>query len=359
MTDLPYGVLIAIKTAQLAVAFSIILWGLKLFKIYITLIGFLLGALVVAVLGGILWHTEDAVWIAGLVLAFVGAAVAWPLQKLFVFILAGLMTVALGLALLGAAGLGMNQWPIAALVLFLVGGAVALSLYEYFIIISLSFGAARTVFDVPASPRTLLRGNLTDLRGQVEFYAEHLAVFLLVISVFVLFSLYFQKGIVAKDEDDNSRKEAAATFRRMAVTCCVIGLAAFVLGRAYGTYGEIVLGLDILSWPAVALISSPLLAWATTHAPTLMPRIPAPLARGGAVALFGVTFMPVVGILVSSAITLEATPPILYYYRAFVPPLTSLALIKWSFALLMYPLLMLYGVFSQGEVSSVTQQSPA
>jgi len=134
------------------VGLAMILWGLRLFQIYIILMGLCLGGVAGAILGGMIFNARDAMVIGGIVLGLLGGALAWPMQKLFVFIGSGIMTGLSGLALSASMGIPDHMWFLAGLVLFIVGGVIALLLYEYFIIVVMAFTGSQSLFNLFYNP---------------------------------------------------------------------------------------------------------------------------------------------------------------------------------------------------------------
>jgi|GEM_PF-4888224 len=129
----------AAQLILLAVAFTMVLAGLRLWKFYVGFLGALFGLFAGMALASWLFDARPVVLALGLAGALVGTWVAWPLQKAVVFAAAGAAVAMLGAALLPA--VAVHSY--AQIALFVLGGLLSLWLFQPFIIVALAVAAAR------------------------------------------------------------------------------------------------------------------------------------------------------------------------------------------------------------------------
>ena len=322
------------------VGLAMILWGLRLFQIYIILMGLCLGGVAGAILGGMIFNARDAMVIGGIVLGLLGGALAWPMQKLFVFIGSGIMTGLSGLALSASMGIPDHMWFLAGLVLFIVGGVIALLLYEYFIIVVMAFTGSQSLFNLFYNPDVSFVSKKIPQIWQHFFQAwtGHVAAFMFITILFSLFSIYFQKVQAPKEYDFLPEKNKNARVRQSCYLFAVLALCGYLLSvflfkeRFYG--GTAVLGINLLSWPVPAVLT----AWflnaleqKSGKRTTFIMYI--------YLMIFSLTIVPLTTWLAWCLVNLKILP--FSYYTAFLKAPLMVVAGKWLFSLVLLPVLIL------------------
>lgn len=254
-----------ISVVFLVIGTALVLWGLRIFKVYVVLTGFGIGASLGAVVGGLATRSREGVFIGGLMGAILGAAVAWPLQKLIVFLLAGTTSALVGVAAAAALEMPQNEWWKAGLLLFVVGGVLALSFYEYVIIIVMAFNGAQWIFNADSYGELLRsgRGIIETWQYLIRVYSESIVSFLFTVAVFVWFSLHFQKRAVIQRGDSAERREGVRRFRRLSYLVALLAIVNYAVSGSLARvfYPSTALPFGPWSWPLVAVAASGLATW--------------------------------------------------------------------------------------------------
>ncbi|MCF8031866.1 MAG: FHA domain-containing protein [Desulfarculaceae bacterium] len=326
---------------------ALVFWGLRLFKIYIILIGIAFGGGLGFFLGSLAGHSLAAAITAGVILAIVGGLAAWPLQKIFVFIAAGLSAAWLGVILAISQGMPPDGLWVIGLILFVAGGAVALAFYEPFIIIMLSFGAGESIFQL-ISPLDAMLVNSRNFGHIIDivyrFYAQYFLTFLLLILVFVGFGLYFQRIIEYAKNDTLRERRLKAVYRRscyLFASLALLGFAAKTLAPSGGRLWYVILGPNLVSWPLIGFVVTFLLAYMyrtqARHEKQWLPW------HGAAFALFIAAVLIPVCNWVVTLVLVQRVASVVYWKSYFVGPAWVITL-KWIYTLVLFPSLYYFAV---------------
>lgn len=359
----------AINLIPLLIAFVMILWGLRLFKIGIIIIGIIIGGAIGAGLGGLIGFSlqhepqEAALGaaIVGLLLAIVGGKIAWPLKKLFVFLSSGLIIGFIGAVLSLAVRIPIEGAYVIGIIFFVIGGIVAMRLYEYFIVASMSFFGAQIIFNIIHMPSLGFYGfNLAQLSEELlRVCSRFIVSYLFTISPFLLFGIYFQKIKAIKPDDNEEQKQRKICFRRITYLYSIIVIFAYLFGfftRAYipswidsshkWIYSStVIFGINILSWPIVSLVTFWFLRWLNEkgYKHTFTSNIK--LTKLAYIAGFGLIVVPRVTDLTSHLIFGCSLLPYYNSYFLRVP----LGIIKLAFSIFIFPFLVYYFVLKKQE----------
>lgn len=328
--------IINILTCALAVAF--VLWGLRLFKVYIIFIGVVFGGALGFVLGALIGHNNAAALAGAVCLAIVGGFIAWPLQKVLVFIAVGAAAALLGVAVAAALKAPPDTWWVIGVILFILGGLAALALYELCVIIMLSFGAAQNVF------QALLPGPAwrLPLEQMLRLYAQHIWAFLLITTLYVGFGLCFQRVFEYSPQDDQQERTLKALYRRATYLIAGLALLAY-LANTLAPVGVrpwyYILGANLISWPLIALVTTLALVFFRRLGRGLLgsPWLQAAFSLG-----VGLVVMPLCDWLLTSLLLLQMRPPVFYYLFVEGPP--WIIAVKWIYSCLVFPALFFFGV---------------
>ena len=133
---------------MLVFAFASILWGLRLFKIFMIILGLWTGFGLGLILGELFAESAGSVFIWGLSGAVICALLAWPLQKVFVFLGVGAMFGIVMFASVMSGGGEPQNGLIAAATVFVITGFFAVLIYDYFVIILMALVSAYAIINV-------------------------------------------------------------------------------------------------------------------------------------------------------------------------------------------------------------------
>jgi hypothetical protein len=184
--------------------------GYRVFRVLLALQGFIAGVILGLALANSIALPPDQLTTIRLILALggglIGAAVAWLLFVLAVFLSGAAFGVLIGNAI--ATNTGDPSRLVLILVLALVGGVVALSFQKLFIVLSTAFGGALLAVsgayrfltgqgantDLLMNPGLLLRPNAAQTLGTVYTLLLVVGVVLSVIGILVQYRLVYRNG---------------------------------------------------------------------------------------------------------------------------------------------------------------------
>ena len=121
-----------------------ILFGLKYFKITVIFSGIFTGFIIGLLIGLIL---QFDLFLAGIIFALIFGFLAWPFQKLIVYVFCGLVCSILGVIIGLGGGFPFNAIIILFLIFFTIGVWLAVKFYEIIIIITFSFAGSQIIFN--------------------------------------------------------------------------------------------------------------------------------------------------------------------------------------------------------------------
>jgi len=342
----PAELQLVLRSLELAAGFALVLWGLRIFKLYVALLGLVVGAAVGAGVTAMTSGSTEAMTAGMMIGGVAGALLAWPLQKLIVF----LASAAAGglLAMLAAnAWVGSDYGMIALIGGGVVGGVAAIALYDTIVVAAMAFNGAQAIFHAVFVPIDAYGAAPRDFADRVlAVYAEQWLAFVITTVLFVTYAVWYQRGVrrAAKTSDIGRLRSRAV--RRVSVRLAGLVLAAWVLSSWMVLTGEWELssyglaGMHALSWPLVCVAT---LMFLRRYAPRqaiegdVAARRVRRTTRFLATAAFGVMVPPAItaALFLASGASWDA---LLGYWGAFISGPASSIAAKWVFALL-FPLL--------------------
>ncbi len=353
-----------VNLVSLAIAFAVVLWGLVIFKIYIILVGLAVGAVLGALGGGIATESPEGALICGLVGALIGGALAWPLQRLLVFLIAGLCTGLVVVAILAVIDVPQEPALVVGGIAFITGGIVAMFLYEYIIIIVMAFGGAQSVFLVKVEGDSRVYYSRMDPEYMMEYilnlYSTHILAFICTFVMFILFALYFQKWSRVRQFDTPGKIVGKQRFRAITYVCGLLVFFGYVLWhfpstRMFSTSNT--LGIGIVTWPIAAWAISLFCNLIAPKGDKSSASAGEGLMRFVYLAIFGIVVIPIISWAVESVYNLSIFRVMLrergggypasnaftsgvfrpwFYYGFFKGPLVAIAA-KWVCSLFVFP----------------------
>jgi hypothetical protein len=346
----PAGTLAAINLIWLAAGLALVLWGLRIFRLWVGAVGFIGGGAIGAAIGAAMGGREEMAVIGGLAGGVVGAVVAWPLQRLTVSLAAGMTTALIAAA--GAMAFAGSEYVAGAAILgFLAGGAVAFVLYETVIITAMAFTGAHAVFHALYVPADAWLGTPEQIGARIlAIYAAELVVFVALTVVFVAFSMWYQRGPAAKRERSPGQAAWARAAKQVSTRLAFVVLAAwavsafFVAARVWPMSMYDLAGMHPLTWPIVAIAVLALLVGRPRTIGYDIETGPPPAPRGRRrrflrTAAICALVPPVLTAAVFVALG-GSWEGLASYYRAFLAGPAPVVAAKWAFSLGLMPLLL-------------------
>jgi len=272
-----------LKCVTVALALMFVLWGLRVFMVYVILVGVVVGGLLGFAAGILLSQhtglTPNAAFFTGLFGMLVGGFIAWPLQKVFVFVITGALAALLGVLIAMSYGTPQEALWLVGGVLFIVVGVISIFMFDYFVIVAMALSAAHVFFNLACNPRydvmesevgkmwtavesvdtsgTGLPGlgkndlsefdwstfDLEDLDlEKVDFseidyaallnnvlgeYEKNLPGYLVIAGTTILFALYFQKAIKRRSKESYAWFETKRCMRRVGYVFALVALCGY------------------------------------------------------------------------------------------------------------------------------------
>jgi len=369
----------------LALALAGILWGLRIFKIFLIVLGVWAGFALGMLVGDFFAGDSGSLLIWGLSGAVIGGLLAWPFQKIFVFIGVGLLVGFLVFAMVMSRGGEPQTGLIAGATTLVIAGFIAVMIYDYFIIVLMTMVSAYLIINVcylPLEFRHMFEVFLSGKDGVVEtlgtfggLYSQLIWPSLVVLCMFLLYAIFMQK-ILRKDrgdKDDSMKLGTSPAWKTAFILASILVIYAFVdslfgFGKALysGTewislangFDAISPGQEIsffchnpilnfspISFPAAAIVAFIFIKW---YKSSLLAR-----ALGGnrwlngwiAGIILGIVILPLIDMIIVFAILRFdrlglALGNWLGFYKAFISAPLAVVLVKWSYILAVFPLLL-------------------
>jgi hypothetical protein len=339
---------LALQALWLAMGFAFVLWGLRIFKAYVALLGGALGCAAGAAAAAIFFGSTEAMIGCALAGTLVGALLAWPLQKLLVFAVAGATISALAMFVVVARGNDENLL-LAAIIGFVAGGVLTLLLYDIVIIVALAFHGAQAVFQSAFVTADAYIGTPREVVERLlGIYSERIVAFAVTTLLFVGLALWYQRRLARPRGRTPEQEVRAAVARRVCLRLAVTILAVRVISAALALSGTWhissfeLTGLHALSWPLACVATVLLLRGAVRRLTGSGDAAPARARRGRrhlALALFGVTLLPALtaALFVAYGASWDS---LIGFYLAFISGTAGSIAAKWTFAFGLLPLLL-------------------
>ena len=223
----------------LILAFAGIVWGLRVFKIFLVFLGLWTGFLLGMFIGDFLLESTQHLYLWGIGGAVICGLLAWPLQRIFVFAGMGLLIGFLVFATVMSRGGEPQTGLIAGATVFFIAGFISVMVYDYFIIIMMAIVSAYIIINIcylPLEFRSLMEIVVTGQDGIVEFiakfgtyYSELIWTSVAVLSMLSLFAIYMQKILPDKRRQDNPEKKLKRGLAWKTTFVYAVIVAAFAL----------------------------------------------------------------------------------------------------------------------------------
>jgi len=332
---------------SLLIAFAFVLWGGRLFKIFVVLLGIGAGLLIGFFLGSIAGLGPQGGGAGAVIGAIVLGLLAWPLHKVFVFLIGGLFFGFVTASIATSLQVPETTLNAAAIAGFVVGGVLSILIRNVFVISLMAAAGAQTVLSVMFSRSFLpMKSFEALLRDYSGFYAERIGLFLTMIGIYVAFALFLQVLCAPKEKElrkvKYERLAAKGRVRRILYLFAFIQLAGWTITRmvpaASGFDHTPVTGITLLSWPAAAVLSAIVLNWAwegTAAPPGEKPPAAQLVARYLLFVVIGAVIPPLVtGVLHR---VFFGQSQFLFLYEAVLKGPTALLIFKGAFLGVVFP----------------------
>jgi len=382
---MPHGIQVLINTISLIIGFAFILWGLKIFKIYIILTGIAIGSILGAIIGGLISKNPDGFIIGGLIGAIFGGLIAWPLQKLLVFIIGGFFSGLLCVLVLSLLGASTEIWPL-IIFISIIGGILSVYFYQIIIIILMAFNGAQTIFNLSMGERSAF-SNISFTYDYFEvweelinMYSQYICAFLFTSIIFILFALYFQRKLAIKQKDGEKKKLKKIYIRKFTYLLSFLTVLGYVLSNLLGDKftSYTLFGLSTITWPIIAIIMTYFILWLIFKGNKIFFFKSLFLSRISFIILFILIVFPLIHWISSIIFYLNVLIPNLkgahifnsvigwftWYYKAFYTGSVLSIIAKWFSALIFLPGLLYLTAFSDSlvdntnnHISEITQDN--
>jgi hypothetical protein len=369
----------------LALALAGVLWGLRIFKIFLIVLGVWAGFAMGMLVGDFFAADSGSLLIWGLSGAVIGGLLAWPLQKIFVFTGVGLLIGFLVFAMVMSRGGEPQTGLIAGATTLVIAGFIAVMIYDYFIIVLMTMVSAYLIINVcylPFEFRHMFEVFLSGKEGIVEtlgtfggLYSQLIWPSLVVLCMFLLYAIFMQKILRRDrgDKEDSMKLGTSPAWKTAFMLASILVVYAFIdslfgfgkalfsgaqwisLGHGFNAISpgqEIsvfchnpILNFSPISFPAAAIAAFIFIKWHKSNFPAG--------ALGGnrwingwlAGIILGIVVLPLIDMIILSAILKFDNLSLalgnwLGFYRAFVAAPLAVVLIKWSYVLAIFPFLL-------------------
>jgi len=373
-----------LSSGVLLFAFASILWGLRVFKVFLVILGAWSGYALGGFIGDFAFEVTDKLYLWSLAGAIIGGLVAWPLQRLLVYGAVGTSFGFLAFVMVMSNSDNAQTALLAAGAVFVVSGFLAVMIYDYFVIILMGTISAYALIDICYLPgelrsltHSLLAGSQRPLEKLIAFsgnFAQLLWPSVLVMALIVLLAVYMQKILPRQKGDQSGAGQSGKSIARKITFSLALVLIAFafldsllgisqkyfsqsgreelfLLRNLLSPSGAIsgfchlpLINISPISFPIAAFVSS---GWLYFYSRRVAGRI----GRGnrwlnGLIAglALGLLVLPALETLILLAVTGFAGGQLaaqywLSFYRSFLDTTGLLLIFKWAYCLLFFPAL--------------------
>jgi hypothetical protein len=362
-----YGLQMTVQVLTLATGFVLVLWGLRIFKLWVACLGLAFGGVAGGLIGALAIGSDQAALIGIAIGALAGGILSWPLQKLTVIATAGI--TAAGIAAAAAvASSGSGHVVAITIVGFIAGIILAALLFDAIVITGMAMSGALLVFQAMFVPFDTWYGTPRQVAERtLGYWGDNVVALIATITIFTAFSWIYQKRLSRRRIATSPMPERVIAARRVPfrialVTLAAIGITAALAVAGFDTATSYeLLGFHALSWPLVALAAAAFMAprgRILQDAGDDAPPIIAWRSRGFlATAAFVLIVPPLITGALFMLYGLDPTA-IVRFYRAFVlgDPATIAAKVLLSFGLI--PLVLVRAVPASARKRPPRQSPP-
>ena len=350
-----------IDLTALTLAVSLVLWGIKIFRAYVIFLGALIGGVAGFLLGMLLVPDNNLPLILAVIFAGIGGLISWPLQKVYIFLTAGLTAVLSGIGALSAFGIASNPLSVTTLVIFLIGGVLALLLFDYVIVLVTAFAGGHILFSVIYSgdlSMFLTSKYQTSLDSWfdrlVRSIGDQFPAYLLCIIVMVSFALYIQRFKAFRKTDTEQERSDKRLLRRISFLFAFLFLAAFLVIRLAESWieAQMLTGYSLLAWPFISIVVVMLIKQMRQPEHSQL----SSWKRFAILSAVGLTVLPATSYIITAIVQSDLPVPWFYVTFAGVSPAFTAAKVLYSTLLL--PLFLLPYVVSNGVELTDTDNIP-
>ena len=367
----------------LILAFAGIVWGLRVFKIFLVFLGLWSGFLMGMFIGDFLLESTQNLYLWGIGGAVICGLLAWPLQRIFVFAGMGLLIGFLVFATVMSRGGEPQTGLIAGATVFFVAGFISVMIYDYFIIIMMALASAYLIINIcylPVESRSLMEMLVTGQDGIVEavgqfgtYYSELIWTSIVVLAILSLFAIYMQKILPDKRRQDDPEKKLkrglawkttfvyAVIIAGFALLDSLFGLGESLIGyHGYESYyaglstltpgsaisgfcHSPILNMGPVSFPLAAFVSFTLMKLYGAHCLTRVCRGNRWINGWVIGLILGIVVLPFIQAVVLFAVNRFEQVGLagslwIGFYKSFFDAPTSALVLKWIYVLALYPL---------------------
>ncbi|MCF8343054.1 MAG: hypothetical protein K9H13_00280 [Bacteroidales bacterium] len=338
----------------IALSLAFVLWGLRVFKIYIVLFGIFLG-----MIGGVYlmdsiepFGNQSVNMLTGAVVGgLIGGLLAWPLQKVIVFIIAGFLMIIFGMSGLQWAGWEWSgNWYIFTAAFFLLGGIISVWLYDYLIIVIMTITAVHNLFRIFIKPDIYFQPEYLSLEilweKFLDFYTDNYFVLLFMILIYLFYALYYQKWLKPSERKEYQWKMHKGSGKLFAILILIAYASDYYFSGIIGN-SAFHIAVDIFTWPLLAFLFGYVFVTITVVSRGAVSGVLSFLLRYFFTVVSGLLLIPLFRWVISTMLT-DMNFDLTYifdYFRFFIGGPTYAVIGKWVYSLMLFPLLTMLFVF--------------
>jgi len=328
--------------SSLLLAFAFVLWGGRLFRVFVVLLGVGAGVVLGFFLGSVIGLGPQGGVIGAVIGALLLGLLAWPLHKIFVFLIGGLFFGFLAASVAASFQVPQNTLNAAAIAGFVAGGVLSIVIHKPFVIALMAAAGAQSILNVMLGKSFKGMAEFEAfMREYSAFYAQRLGLFLTMVVLYVIFAFTLQMAFAPRPKDPPERVAAKSRLRRLLYLFAFLQLAGWTLTRIAPAWAGFthspVTGLSLLSWPVAAIISALALNWIWEGT------VPGPgrtaVGRGSTRFIFFIVIGATIAPLVTGVLhrIFFGQSPFLFLYEAALNGPPALQVFKAAYALVVFP----------------------
>ncbi|MBD3381601.1 MAG: hypothetical protein GF404_05320 [candidate division Zixibacteria bacterium] len=223
----------------LILAFASVIWGLRIFRIFLIVMGLWIGFGLGLFFGEFFASNAGDMYFWGIGGALICALLAWPLQRMFVFTGMGLLVGFLVFAMVMSRGGEPENGLVAGATMFIVAGFITVLFYDYFVIVLMAMVSAYAIINVSYFPHEFQaflelatsgeRGVIAYLQKFGGYYSELIWPSLLILGLLMVYAVYLQKILPERSNEKNDRH----SYDRRLVRSVTFIMAVVVVGYVF------------------------------------------------------------------------------------------------------------------------------
>jgi hypothetical protein len=350
---LDYGIQMSVQVLLLTVGFVLVLWGLRIVKLYVATLGLLFGGAAGGIIATFSTGSDQAALAGVAIGGLAGMLIAWPLQKLLVILATACLGAVFAVTAVVAAA-GADYVAPAAIGGFVAGAIAAAAHFDTIVIAATALTGSQFVFHAVFVPADTWMGTPREVAlRMLGIYVDNIIGVAATTVLFVAFAWIYQRRLSRKRIADARYPERLITARRIPFRLASVIVATIAASSAFALAGFApassfeLLGFHALSWPIVAWATARFLRpWPftlTTHDDEDRPNHGWRTRRFASVVAFGLIVPPMLSAALFALYGLNPDA-IVPFYRSFLFGDPATIVVKAALSLAVVPVLLTLAV---------------